>query len=1048
VSAFRLLGPLEVSNGDGSLALGGPRQRAVLAALLVAANTVVADDGLITAVWGDDPPASARSTLHAYVSRLRRVLAPVAEAELARRAPGYLLRVDPARIDAVRFERLARRGHRLLESGEAGEAAAVLAEALALWHGPALADLAGCAFARAEATRLEELRLAAVEDRVAAELALGRHAELVGELERLVAAHPLRERLWAELMQALYQCGRQADALAAYRRARSGLHDELGLDPGTALAELERAILRHELQPQPQPEPAGRAVPAPQPGATGGPHHSLPLALDSFVGRERQVATLDALLRRGTPVTVAGLGGVGKTRLAVETARRLLDRYPGGVWLVDLAPLSDPARLVEAVAAVLRKGERPGRPLLDTVLDALAERGPVLLLLDNCEHLLDACAALATALVARCPGCHLLATSREPLGIPGERLLRLPPLPIPGPGEPPEGGGADLDLAAFPAVRLFLDRARAARPDLELTPARLQTAVRICRALDGLPLAIELAAARLEVLSLDELAARLVDRFGLLRGGPRTAPTRQRTLAATMRWSYDLLSEAEQAVLRHLSVFAGGCTLEAVEAVCGPALPPRPADGAGVLDALARLAAASLVSARDTGPSGGGGTRYGLLETVRRYGAERLADAGEEAAARARHARHFLALAERAATDLWSDRELDAYRRVEAERDNLRAALEWSLGPGRSAGGDTGPRLARALGEFWRVRGRIEEGKGWLRRALAALPDPDPNADAALALRADLLGILGTLHGRQNDVTAATSLLIQASTLSERAGAERSISRWLLHLGVLARDHGHYPASRRYLEASLRLRRTLGDQVGTAWVLGALGDLARAEGALDQAASLFEEGTATARRCGSQSQLCGYLDSTSRVAFDQGDLERSQALSAECLERARELGDVRHVGLSLLQLGTIARLRGDVRQARQSVRDSLGHLWELRDMGFVAEALEVLAGAAADEDSAGLPWTASLRPPARSAGGSSSLEAARLLGAAAAIRHRHRNPLSPAAHVARDRDLATLRERLGATALDAALRAGATLDAAQAVAEALRVREGEAAGVG
>ena len=1045
VSAFRLLGPLEASDGDGFLALGGRRQRAVLAALLVAANTVVPDEALIAAVWGDDPPASALGTLHAYVSRLRRVLRSTAAngaaneaahggtpgrhggtVELARRTPGYLLRVDPGQIDAVRFEQLARRGHRLLDEGDFAEAAAELGRALALWRGPALADLAGLAFARAEATRLEELRLAAVEDQVAAKLACGRHAELVGELERLVAAHPLRERLWAELMQALYHCGRQADALAAYQRARSSLLEELGLDPGATLVALERAILRHELPP-PGSGPgsgergSGAAGSAGAPAAAG-PSHNLPLILDSFVGRERQVGVLDALLRRGPLVTVVGVGGVGKTRLAVETARRLLGRYPGGVWLVDLAPLSDPALVVEAVAAVLGVGERPGRALLDTVLDTLADGAsssagaarpaPALLLLDNCEHLLDACAALAAAVAARCPGCHLLATSREPLGVRGEQLLQLPPLPLPTPGsdEQPEAASGE-DLAAYPAVRLFLDRAHAARPGLHLNlePAQLRTAVRVCRALDGLPLAIELAAARLTVLSLDELAARLADRFALLRGGPRTAPPRQRALRATMRWSYDLLGEAERALLRQLSVFAGGCTLEAVEAVCGLA-PGVPSSPGSVLDALARLTAASLVSARDHHSAGVGAMRYGLLETVRRYGAERLAAAGEEAAARERHACYFLALAEGAAADLWTDRELDAYRRVEAERDNFRAALEWSFGG--SDNRDTGPRLARALGEFWRIRGRLEEGKSWLRRALEALPEAEE------ALRADLLGILGTLHGRQNDLAKATPLLIQACTLSQRAGAERRVSRWLLHLGVLARDHGQYPAARRYLEASLRLRRAHGDHVGAAWVIGALGDLARAEGALDEAAALYEEGTAVAWRGGSQSQLCGYLDSTSRCAFDQGDLERSRALSTECLERARELGDVRHVALSLLQLGTLARLHGEPRRARQSVRDSLTHFWDLRDMGFVAEALEVLAGTAADEG----------RP----------LEAARLLGSAASIRQRHRNPLSPAARAALDRDLAALRERLGAAAVDAAMTAGAALDPSQAVAEALQ----------
>jgi predicted ATPase/DNA-binding SARP family transcriptional activator len=626
----------------------------LLTALLIHAGEVVSADRLIEDLWGEHPPAHATNALQAVVSRVRKALGPAGQELLVTRAPGYVLAVAPDQLDAGRFEQLVADGRRLAERGAPG-ATARFAQALALWRGPPLADFAYQDFAQTEIARLEEARLAAQEDWIEAQLADGHHAQLVGELEQLVAANPLRERLRAQLMLALYRSGRQADALALYRQGRAVLDEELGLDPSPTLRQLERAILTQD--------PA--LVVAGRPGSAR--RHNLPARLTSFVGRAGEQQQLGELLGQHRLVTLTGPGGVGKSSLAVEVGASLVDVQPAGVWLIELATLGDASALEEAMAATLgvRDAPRPGTvgaagSISQRLTDFLCAN-ELLLILDNCEHLVEPCARLAETLLRSAPGLRILATSRVALGIPGEAVWPTPPLQLPQATTP-----AEL-LPACDALRLFGERAAAACPGFALDREAAPVVAEICRRLDGLPLAIELAAARVRTLPLAELAVRLEDRFRLLTGSGRTAIARQRTLRATVEWSYGLLDDRERLLFDRLAVFSGGWSLEAAEAVCsGDGI-----DAGEVLDLLTRLVDQSMVEVA-------GGGRFRMLETLRDYARVRLEDSGQAAALRRRHFGYYRALADPAdprvpGSEQWR------YPELAPDGDNLRAALTWAL---------------------------------------------------------------------------------------------------------------------------------------------------------------------------------------------------------------------------------------------------------------------------------------------------------------------------------------------------------------------------------
>ncbi|MFB6437313.1 BTAD domain-containing putative transcriptional regulator [Streptomyces sp. NPDC056411] len=742
---YGILGTTQAGRADGTpVALGGARLRALLAALALHPGRALTPDVLIADVWGMDPPADAAGALQALVGRLRRALGHAAVASVD---GGYRLCAEPDDVDLHRFERLAADGVRALAEADPTRAAALLDEALTLWRGPALADLPD---ARVEAARAESRRLDAQRHRLAADLALGRADRALPTLVALCRDHPLDEPLQALRLRALRAAGRTAEALAAYEEIRTGLADRLGADPGPELQALHGELLRpqvpQQFAPQPppqqfapqlltQPAPPGRPVPAPAPVPAR--RGNLRARLTSFVGRDTDLAAIRSDLAEHRLVTLLGPGGAGKTRLSQEGAETAAaaapDAWPHGVWLAELAPVDDPQTVPEAVLTALGARETVVRGTTaeglraatdPTALDPLARLAEhcagrrMLLVLDNCEHVIDAAAALAERLLSDCPGVTVLATSREPLAVPGEVLRPVGPLPDPV------------------ALRLLADRGAAARPDFR-TDADEQTAAacaEICRRLDGLPLAIELAAARLRLLTPRQLADRLDDRFRLLTSGSRTLLPRQQTLRAVVDWSWDLTDEPERAVLRRLSVFAGGCDLAAAEEVCA-------GDGVEsyeVAELLGSLIDKSLVVAAPAGqgpgdgrsggvgsPGNGAGTggqmRYRLLETVGEYAGERLDEAGERAGAERRHLVAFRELARTTDPLLRGPGQLAAMERLELEHDNLRTALRRAVA---SEAEHEALCLVLSLQWFWWLRDHRSDARHWSSVVAALGPNP------------------------------------------------------------------------------------------------------------------------------------------------------------------------------------------------------------------------------------------------------------------------------------------------------------------------------------
>jgi len=790
---FRLLGPLEVWQGGRPVEVRGAKPRALLAMLLLQAGEVVSTDRLIDGLWGERPPATAANTLQAHVAAVRRVLqarpGPGGEGVLVTQPPGYLLRADGDALDIARFEHLAAAG-RDAASDEPVTAARLLREALGLWRGPALAEFVFEPFAQAEASRLEELRLCVLEDRLAADLALGRHAEVVPELEALVVRHPLRERFAGQLMLALYRCDRQGDASRVYHATRTVLADELGIEPGPSL----RQLLRRVLAQDPMLSWAGAYAGTVTAGGGGPkevelPAHNLPVELTSFIGREDELEEISALVGHTRLLTLTGAGGSGKTRLALRIARRVAAAYPDGVWLVELAALADPALAVKALAVTLGVRQEEG-PLIQTLRRLL---GParMLVVLDNCEHMVQACAELAHTLLSTCEGLRILATSREPLKVSGEVIWPVPGLSL------PEGDRLPLpgELEGYAAVRLFTERAGAVRPGFAVDADDTEAVVQLCCRLDGMPLAIELAAARVHTLSPLEIAERLDDRFSLLTGGSRDVPARQQTLLATVDWSHDLLRPSERALFRRLSVFAGGWLLTDAEHVCaGTDLPAQQ-----VCDVLSGLVAKSLAVAEAVA---GDATRYRMLETLRDYARGRLILAGEQEAVRRLHFRYFLALAERAYEQKLASGSDAGIPALALQLENLRAGLVFA----RAADAPGLLRLATAMEPLW-LAGNLGEGRRWLTEALGQAVQP--TLERARALQAVV-----SLASLQQDHIGARRLakenLALSSSLSDQVG-----QAWARQsLGFIEWEAGDHQAAARHLQRSLAMHQARGDRLG------------------------------------------------------------------------------------------------------------------------------------------------------------------------------------------------------------------------------------------
>jgi predicted ATPase/DNA-binding SARP family transcriptional activator len=856
---FRVLGPIEVIRDGSSVALGGPRQRVLLALLLVDAPRPVPIDRLADELWHGDPPDAAATTLRAYLSKLRSVLG--ADAAITSSGAGYALEVAGDDVDATRFERLANEGHGALERGATRRAAMRLRSALEIWRGPAFAGDSDEGSLRTAAQRLEDLRVSALEDRIEADLALGEDAELVDELEGLVRDYPYRERLWRQLMLALYRAERQTDALAVYRRARGLLDEELGLEPGEELQRLEQAILRHE-------------VPAARPTEE---RHNLPAPVSSFVGRETELADIDRLLSTRRFLTLSGVGGVGKTRLALEAASRALGESPDGVFLVDLSALTERALVDRQIANVLDIREQPGAPLVEQLLARLHD-ADLLIVLDNCEHLREACAELCGRLLGSCPRLRVLATSREALGVPGEVDYPVPPLPVPSSEADPD------ELRASEAVRLFLARASDAQARRSEAPEALATAARICRDLDGLPLAIELAAARAKAFSFEEIASRLDDRFQFLVSWRRLSPARHRTLRATMDWSYELLSDNERTLLDRLSVFAGGFTLAGVAAVCLDGLD----DGAD--DLVGRLVEASLIVPEEHE----GETRYRLLETVRQYAAERLESRGETAAVRRRHAGHFLTVAEAAQTR--GAGQLRGLRQLDADIDNMRAAVEIAVASGDA---ETEVRLVAALWPYWHVRGHLAEGRD---RVEAAIAREGATRSGAYTRAVFGAGILAWSVGDYGRVRVLAKELLDTATATESRSDEHAANKLLSHVALRERD---FAGAERYSRRTLALARKLESDHDVSTAQLNLAVVYLDWGKTEAAIPMLEDVLAYNRRNGIAEGAGFALLNLGEADFHLGDLARARLRFEEAREAFASVGFRAHVGHALTGLAGV-----------------------------------------------------------------------------------------------------------------------------------------------
>jgi predicted ATPase/DNA-binding SARP family transcriptional activator/tetratricopeptide (TPR) repeat protein len=951
---FRILGPVEADDGGRALDLGGMRERTLLVRLLLSANRVVPAHRLAEDLWSGDPPPHSSATLRVYISRLRRALGPHAGVLLTQ-APGYRLNLPDDQLDAARFERLVQDGDGYLAAGEPESAARTLREALDLWRGPALSSVAELPFARADAARLEEAQLTALESRIEADLACGRHASLIGELDGLAARHPLREGLTGRLMLALYRCGRQADALRAYADLRTRLADELGIDPSSALRRLQDQILQQDpaldwrggavadgRRPVADESSASSAAPpagpSPAPAAGGvvghgqasrGPGSSaeprLPTETNSFVGREAELSTIEQLLRLSRLLTLTGPGGSGKSRLALRAGIQAAGEYAGGVRLVELAAISAPELVVPALALALAVREEPGTSLLDSVVARLRDT-ETLLIVDNCEHVLDAAAEMIAALLERCRGLRILATSQARLNVTGEATWPVPPLTVPDPGV------RDPQIAAAAeSVRLFCDRATLARPDFALTAANAEAVGDICRQLDGLPLAIELAAARASALTAPQLAARLSNRFRVLTGGSRVGLPRHRTLEAAIEWSHDLLSEAEQVCFRRLAVFAGGCTIDAVEAVAP--------DDALPLDAVFETVTALVDRSLLTADERLGSMRYGMLESIRQFALSRLAAAGEDAAVRRRQLDWLLDLVGQADFDgpdqgAWLDL-------LEAEQDNFRAGLDWSLA---SPGGDPAVALALtgALSSYWVVRGPVSVGRGVLEAALTAA---GPGGDRRL--RAVTLDGAGHLASVQADQDAQRSAQEESLAIWRELGDAAGIANCLGDLGAGAHLRGDYPAARALYTEALEVARHAGDSRRMALALSRLGSLAMHEGDLDLATAHYTDSLARFRALGDLSRATRILGNLGVAAGHLGDLKLARQRLEEHLSNARLLGDLKLTGGALTNLGHLAYDSGDLDAAADLHQQALDLADQIGDGRLACAAMTNLGLVAA-----------------------------------------------------------------------------------------------------
>jgi predicted ATPase/DNA-binding SARP family transcriptional activator len=939
-----MLGPFEVRTDDGAFAeVPGARLRGLLIALALEPGHVVPNAALIDWIWGERPPSDAANALQRLVSRLRKALP---EGLVAGQTGGYRLTVEPDAVDAVRFERIIGQAR----TDENPRRVELLREALALWRGAAMQDvgLQESAAFDAAVTRLEGLRLTAMEDRFDAEIGLGHGAELLTELTDLVAVHPMRERLVGALMRALVAAGRDAEALLVYQRTREALADELGVDPSPGLSAVHVALLRGELGRREETRKT-----------------NLRAELTSFVGKDADVAAIRELIAGHRLTTLVGPGGSGKTRLATETARTLLGDLADGAWLVDLAAIGADGDVAQSTLAALGLrdallGGTPNAALTGRLIAAIRER-EALLILDNCEHVIESAAVFAHRVLGECRRLRILATSREPLGITGEALWLVEPLAL------PEGDASPGEIESSAAVQLLLDRAGDVRKDLAVDARTLSTMARVCRALDGMPLAIELAAARLRTMTVDQLASRLDDRFRLLTGGSRIALPRHKTLRAVVDWSWELLTHAERMVLRRLSVFSGGASLEAAERVCaGSAVEQEQ-----VLELATALAEKSLLLAE-----GDGAPRYRMIGTIKEYAGHRLAEAGESDLVRHAHLAFFTELAETADPHLRRAEQLDWLATAEAEHDNIGSAMRGALAAGEA---QAAMRLAAAAGWYWWLGGHRAEG---LELITAAANTPGEVTDEVRAMvyalvvhfvsdgrrdehqvaewihkaylfsqrsqsRNPLLGLVVPLERMLQTpdafLPAWELLLLDTEDPWVRALARLQLGKMRIMLGQDGRD------ADAYLEMALAEFRALGERFGISFALTELAERIAVRGELAGACEHYEQAIAVIGEVGATEDVIRLRTRQALLYWLHGD----HAASAAAIADAERCADGVTWPYALVELALakaeLARWGGDAEEARHQLGVATALMGDDVDQASIRAGIHDVLGYLADD---------------------------------------------------------------------------------------------------
>jgi predicted ATPase/DNA-binding SARP family transcriptional activator/Tfp pilus assembly protein PilF len=864
-------------------------------------------DAILELLWPEQDPQVAAVNLRAVLGGIRAALPDRAAQNPVVRLDASLA-FDPLLdlvLDVDRFEAAATAG---LADGDS----ASLRRALALYAGPLLPGLP-----YEEWVSVRRETLARLHRQILLALTAQGGTDTEEPLRALLAEDPTDEEVGRALMRLLGGQGRKAEALRIDHALVTALREELGVSPSPETASLHAALLE---PPAPEADSPTEVQVRSLPDA---PRHNLSAALSSFVGRSWEQAELRQLLDRTRLLTLTGPGGCGKTRLALTLAEERAAAGSVEVRLVELAPVDTGAEVARATAHVLGLREEPDRPLLDTLVAHLADRS-ILVLLDNCEQVLEACAEMAYGLLRACPGLRILATSRERLGLTGETVWPVPPLSLPT----LDGGSSLAHLAQAEAVQLFVERVRGVRPGFALTDHNGAAVERICRQLDGIPLALELAAARAATLTMEQLAARLNDRFRLLTGGNRGALPRHQTLRAALDWSWDLLRKEEQALLRRLAVFVGGWTARAAAIVYADEGRPSPGNEAGMpADLLDGLIAKSLVQVVETAD---GEARYGLLETMRQYGLERLTESGELTEVRDRHLDWCVALAEKAAPALAGPEQQTWVNRLEAEHDNFRAALTWSVQEKQHP--ISGLRLASALWRFWLMHGHLAEGR---RRLDCALTPADA---APIAIRASALWGAGNLAHRHGDFVQADLLHRRSLALFRELKDERGIANSLNGRGLVAWSLGEYGQAIAAFEESLSLWRGLDDRRGIATTLANLGCVARSLGDYRRARALFEEALALDRGQSNKLNVAITMSNLGTVLERQGDYERGATLHRESLVLFRELGDTTGIAMALGNLGNPARPGADLARAKDLLEESLSLFRDMDDLQGISSA--------------------------------------------------------------------------------------------------------------